>query len=480
MKNTNAYNRFITLLGLAASFVILAFLLGCSKVQTQPLFPTAATATVTQTPQSQLPFTPTPYIARLIVDPDTLLQTIQDTGGGNFIHRYGGTNSALDPISRMNIAMLSPSIARVSIDLDIWEPQNDDTDPLSFNPEGFLDAPGTIVRDTFEFMREFQEMGENQVLIGSVWYVPDFMVSNPDADKARSIPEEMLPEVIESLAAWLLHARNEYGVEVPYISFNEANLGINVLLNSDDYIPLIQLAGQRFQELGLSTQWLLSDASNMSGTTSYARAIYSEPAIHSYLGPLAFHSWDMTASDDSLVKIADFARENGLETWCTEGGWNASLWQHPEDFPTFRNALNQAIIYARVLKLTGATRLLYWEMMGKDYSMNDGSQPYPILSFMVELKRHFPPGAQIVSTGKDAQSVKYVAAKTEDTFSVLIVNRNPEKENAVIEGLPAGSYTLIRSDKDGMNKPVTSFEVNDQAIEFEIAPSSINFLTTHP
>ncbi len=162
--------------------------------------------------------------------PVETLQTIQDVGGGNFIHRYGGTNSALDPVSQLNIETLSPNLARVSIDLDIWEPENDNASAGEFNLDGYKDEAGTIVRDTFEFMKAFQQMGDAQIVIGSVWYVPDWMVENPDDDSARRIPPELVPEVIESLSAWILHAKDTYGVDVDYVSFNEANLGINVLL----------------------------------------------------------------------------------------------------------------------------------------------------------------------------------------------------------------------------------------------------------
>ncbi len=473
--------------------VALVFLLlvitGCStKPQlTQEIAQTESgifpTKTATIEPEEEV--APTPYIARLEVFPDQHLQIIKDVGGGNFIHRYGGADTPFEPVSEMNIAMLTPFMARVSLDLDVWEPVNDNDDPFSFDKSKFIDEPGSIVHNTLEFIQQFQrdfnrQAGEEQVLIASIWYVPDWMVSNPEFDRARSISDEMIPEVIESIAAWLLYAREEYGVEVEYVSFNEANLGVNVLLSGDAYAQLIIQAGERFAELGLETRWLLADTSSMSEAPSYAQRIYSNQETHPYLGPLSFHSWDMTSSDSALIKIADFADENNLETWCTEGGWNSNMWQTRDDFPTFRNALNQAVIYSRVLKLTRATSLMYWEMMGADYSMNDGQKPYPILEFMAELKKQFPPGSQIVETAADTQSVKYVAALVDGEIVLLITNRNPIAENAVLTGLPEGTYSLVRSDKTGMNRSIATYEMQGEPLEFEIAPSSINFLTTRP
>ncbi len=445
---------------------------GCSPV-TNP-------APITSTPIS-VPSpvaTTSPYIARLILEPDKSLQTLIDVGSGNFIHRYGGPGEALEPVSQMNIETLSPTTGRVSIDLDLWEPENDNDDPSVFDQTGFHDTAGSSVNSTFEFLREFSKMGPEQVLIASVWHVPGWMVENPEDEASLIIPPEKVPEAIESIAAWIIHARDVYGVEIEYVSFNEANLGVKVFLTSGSYISLIQQAGKRFQELGIETKWLLADASNIGETLSYAKAIYSEPKIRQFLGPLSYHSWDYTAGDNSLKAIAQFADENDLEVWCTEGGWNPSLWQTPKEFPTFTNALNQAIIYTRLIKLTRATRLLYWEMVGGDYSLNDGSTPYPILSFLSEFKKQFPPGAQVINTSEDPGNLKFVAAKSFDGFALLIVNRQPLKEKAKIEGLPLGMYTLIRSTRTETNRPLWSQEITDETLELVIAPYSINFLTT--
>jgi len=466
MKNSSVYK---TLAMTVLRTVIALNLTGCIPATQAPTAEPSPTA---------IPASPTAYIARLEIFPDQPLQTIKDVGGGNFIHRYGGTNSPLDPVSRLNIETLAPSLARVSIDLDIWEPENDNASAEELNPAGFKDEAGTIVRDTFEFMQAFNQMGDGQILIGSVWYVPDWMVENPDDDTARRIPPEMVPEVIESITAWILLAKEAYGVEIDYASFNEANLGINVLLNADDYIPIIQQAGERFEASGIQTRWLLGDSSNAKEAKPYASAIYSEPAIRQYLGPLSFHSWDATTGDQSLAAIAQFAEENGLEVWCTEGGWNPALWQTPDAFPTFSNALSQAVVYTRVLKLTGATSLLYWEMVGGDYSLNNGEEPYPILSFLAELKKHFPAGAQVIRTSEDAQNLKFTAVHDGEAFTVLMVNRLAMSESAALRGLPNSTYYLVRSTKESMNQLVETYHVEDGTLSLSLAASSINFLTT--
>jgi len=99
-------------------------------------------------------------------------------------------------------------------------------------------------------------------------------------------------------------------------------------------------------EQGLRTKWLLADVSNMDGAVTFARSIWKEESIRPYLGPLAIHSWDSDASDVKLTGIRDFAEEEGLEVWVTEGGWGAFLWNHPEIFPSWENAFNLAITFS--------------------------------------------------------------------------------------------------------------------------------------
>ncbi len=93
-------------------------------------------------------------------------------------------------------------------------------------------------------------------LVASVWDVPDWMALNPEAKRALILDPKLYPEVVESMAAWLVRARDEYGVTVDYVSFNEATLGVNVRLAPDDVAAIVALAGPRFEELNLETRWL--------------------------------------------------------------------------------------------------------------------------------------------------------------------------------------------------------------------------------
>ena len=171
-----------------------------------------------------------PDTAVFEVYPDQKRQTISHLSSGNFVHRWGGTINATEPISDKNIAVLQPRFARVSIELADWEPVNDNGDPLQTDPSAFVD--GAYNHAAFELMKQLRAKGVE--IIATAWHVPDWLVQNPEVASPRIISRDMYPEAIESIAAWLLHAKEVYGVEVSYVSFNEANMGIDVLLSSED------------------------------------------------------------------------------------------------------------------------------------------------------------------------------------------------------------------------------------------------------
>jgi hypothetical protein len=329
------------------------------------------------------------------------------------------------------------------MDLDTWEPVNDDDDPATFNWEAFLDSGYN--RATFLLIKNLAARGVT--LIASSWAVPDWLVENPDADRQQIIKEGLVPEAIEMIAAWLLTARDEYGVEVAYVSFNEADYGVNVRLSGEEYGALVAAAGPRFAELGLETEWLLSDAANLGGCEFYAREIWKQEAARPYLGPLACHSWDgLSAPVQSLERLGALSAELERELWISEGGWDFRLWQRSEELPTWENALKLATSYSRVLKSARATAFLYWQMSGNDYNLNNGIRAYPSLEMLAQYARHFPPGSQVVGTSPDDFTLFSLAVKApEGGITLHLINTQIRAQPVRVEGMPVAMYQYTTS-----------------------------------
>jgi O-glycosyl hydrolase len=463
-------------------FCVAMLLAACAAPPT-PAPPTAAVPTATPVPTSTPTPVPTPSLspspttalqvaplAVVTVDPATVLQTVREVGGGNFIHRFPRVTVPLDPVGALNLETLQMDVVRVRMDLDQWEPVNDDDDPATFQWEAFEE--GAYNRATFGLMQDLAARGVT--LIASAWAVPDWLVENPEAERQQRIREGLVPEAIEMIAAWLLVARDTYGVQVAYVSFNEADYGVNVKLTAEEYGALIAQAGPRFAELGLETQWLLADATSLGACQVYARDIWARRDARPYLGPLACHSWDgLSVPDQTLERLAAHAQALERELWITEGGWDFRLWQRPEEFPTWENALNLATAYSRALKSGSATTLLYWQMSGNDYSTNDGTRPYPSLEMLAQYARHFPPGSRIVGTSRDLFTLYSVAVQAREGLTLHLINTQVRVQPVRIEGLPAGGYRHVVSDESGTLREVGRFEV-EGAVEVSLPPQSVS------
>jgi hypothetical protein len=458
---------------LALFLTISVILVACQSAT--PLLPTN-----TPTP---LPPSPTPGIPETIVDGNSITiyvapgithQTIKDVTGGNFINVFSATTEPLEPVSRYNLEHLDVRVARVRMTLEEWEPVNDDEDPNNFNWDAFQDTEYNHA--SFQLMQELQ--ARDTEIIVSTWDVPDWLVANPLKGTQRFIPYELYPEVVEILASWLVTARDIYGVEPEYVSFNEPDVGAYVGIAPFEAVMLIEQAGPRFKELGLKTKWLIADTSNIDGSVAYARSVLKNEAIHPYLGVFANHSWDSDSPDSDYLEVREYALENNLEVWCTETGSDAFSWQTPEKFLTYDYAVELARIYSRILKLTGTTAILYWEMMGTDYWINDGTIPYPSFHVIRQLGEQIPQGSIIVETSENTEDFYSVAVQAPNHFAVFMVNTGEETLNVNVEGLPSGTFTHIQTTEGSLEETVGVYSTPKDQLTLQIPGMSIHILTT--
>jgi hypothetical protein len=279
------------------------------------------------------------------------------------------------------------------------------------------------------------------------------------------------------MGEWLRTARDVYGAAVALVSFNEADIGVNVSLPSAEHAALVAEVGSRLAARGLRTKWLLGDCANMAGCVSYARPIWESPAARPYLGVLTFHTWDSSASDAALVSLYDFGRATGLPIRGTEGGWDAQLWQRPDQFPTWTNALRLATVYVRALKLTGASTLQYWQMLGRDYMLNNGASGYSAWQVLRQMQQQMPAGSQVVDTSGDSGLLYSLGVRDGGDFVLYLVNGGTADQPVTIAGLPGGSYRQVRSSAAGSDQELTPVS-GGATVSLTLPKESVTLLTT--
>jgi hypothetical protein len=215
----------------------------------------------------------------------------------------------------------------------------------------------------------------------------------------------------------------------------------------------------------------------MAGCVAYARPIWESAASRPYFGVFAFHSWDASASDSALVGLYDFGRSTGLPIRATEGGWDAFLWQRPTEFPGWTNALRLATVYVRVLKLTGASTLQYWQMLGRDYMLNDGTGGYPAWQVLRQMQQQLPAGSQVVETSGDRGLLCSLGARDGGDFVLYLVNGGAADQPVAVSGLPAGPFRHIRSSAAGSNQELAPVD-GGATVGLTLPTESVTLLTT--
>jgi hypothetical protein len=227
------------------------------------------------------------------------------------LHGFGGNYcfGIESPITRYTLANLRQGWARTEMTPYEWEPENDNADPGATNWEYLRsqDKPGSNLRREFELARQIQDQGLPYVI--SVWGMP-MWVYDPPATSVRGgrrkIAADKWPEVLECLGSYLVHARDQYGVEPDLFCFNEANIGVDVWLTPEEHRDAIKLLGAHFATLGLKTKMLLADATGPRGTHTYAEAAANDPEAMQYVTAVAFHSWG-GASPEEYAAWGDLA-----------------------------------------------------------------------------------------------------------------------------------------------------------------------------
>lgn len=403
------------------------------------------------------------------VFPEVQLQKIKSIGANYCQVRL--TNNAWDAIGEETLRQFRPENVRVAVPLKVRGAEY-----ANYKGEKLVEQP--LVISLLEFMKRMKlEFGVKSFTV-STWDVPNELVINPDVGRARVIKPEAYDEVLDLIVAFLLKAKNDYGVEVDYFSFNESEKGIAVIFSPETTIAFIRKGGERFKKEGLKTIFLLSDASTPRVSREFATLILADSAIWKYLGPLSFHSWGAEKMPDAeFERVAALGKAINRPLWCTELGHDG--WAHKDKtvFETWDYAIRFARISQRILKYSQAEVTMYWTWQ------ND----YPIMS--PDLKTLYPSyyatkhftdflntGTQIVHSISSDPEVLVISGIHQDGSKVVqMINMRKEPVKVNIQGMDFKSAEMITT-SDGNNWEKNTLSSKKELTDISLKPESINTL----
>lgn len=411
----------------------------------------------------------------IAVDPDETLQTILGFGGA-FVFRFSKTmdRGLVDEVARINFETLRPTHMRFNMPLDRWEPANDNDDPFETDRDAFVETER--IRTSLEYMQLAQEQGIVRHI--SVWAAPDWMVENPNDTRQRILKTEMYDEFVESILAYLLFARDEYGVTADTISLNEPDLGVFQSFTPDQQAEIVLRTSERFSEAGIETRWAIGETSNIRVAVEYAQQVWETEGVPEHVGAWAYHSWNAVLNDSVLRENAAWARTIEHEVWLTEIGFDPEIYRTPEVFETFDFTLGTAQVYSRLYKLSGMNVPFYWQMVDDYRVMSpDGETLFPTYYLLYGLRHTIPIGSQVIATSDDIGDLYSFAIKSPDgEITLVVVNGGQERQAVEISGLPDGTFQHRRLSESEMFELVGQISGSEATVI--LLGRSVNWFTS--
>lgn len=303
------------------------------------------------------------------------------------------------------------------------------------------------IKRSAEMARRLKEIG--MPVIVSCWFPPRWagnMTTRSDGtSRAFSLKPEEKERIYESLASYLEFLKVDYGVEADFFSFNESDLGINVVFTAEEHRDFIKEFGQYLADRNLKTLMLLGDNSDAT-TFDFIVPALNDPEARRYIGAVSFHSW-RGCDDATLEKWAAASRQINVPLIVGEGSTDAAAHQYAGIFNETTFALYEINLYVRICNISQPLSILQWQLTS-DYSILWGDGIYGSEGPLRPTQRYFnllqlsmtPENAFAIPSvcGKDNINVaSYVKPSTGES-AVHIVN-NAASCEAVISGFPAST-----------------------------------------
>ena len=408
-----------------------------------------------------------------------------DGFGGNFCF------SVDSPVTEYNLTHIPMAWARTHMDLAQWEPANDNDSPDETNWAYFerRDRPGTQTRENLTMAGRLAKM--KVPYISSTWRVPEFMTAKPGRGwqaRKRILPREKWPEVMESIGAYLLHARRKYDTEPELVSFNESDIGCFVLMTPEEHRDWIKACGAHLARLGLKAKMLLGDCTKKEGP-AFVEPAAEDPEAMKYVGAVAFHTW--SKHPEHYRAWREVSRRLNLPLIAAELGPDAQAYKD-RSFNLVHYYVNELRMYQEILLHAEAQALLEWEYTA-DYRISemekgpDGRRrvrPTPRFWMIQQFAELTPRPATALETKSDHDKVLFTAFTGVGGGKrlVLHVANCGAARKATLTGLPPKARRLraMQTSWQKGREKLPSVAVRGGQAKLDLAQFSLLTLTDGP
>jgi O-glycosyl hydrolase len=360
-------------------------------------------------------------------------------------HGFGGNYcfNTDSPVTEYTLANLPSAWARVEMNSQEWEPENDNESPdqTDLTKLKANDKEGTKLHRDFLLSRRIQDKKLPYVI--SVWKLPEWLYSDPGQQPAsaqrRKVPPEKWPEFLEHIGSYLTYMKEQYGAEPDLFSFNESNIGVNVIFTPDEHREAIKSIGAHLRKLGLKTKMLLGDATGPRGTHVWALPAASDTEALKYVGAVAFHSWE-GGLPEHYAAWGDLAEWVNLPLLVAEVGVDAFAWRG-QVYDSFDYGMREVEMYQELLLHARPQGFLQWEYTG-DYGLarvdpaSGKVEPTARFWFLKQFSELTPMHSDALATSSDHPKVLLTAFRGSGRTVLHVSNTGPARD-VTITGIPA-------------------------------------------
>jgi hypothetical protein len=392
--------------------------------------------------------------------------------GGNFRLQ----NPTTDPqVIDYCLDNLRVAFGRVEMPWGTWDPAEDGA-ALANARKGELNPR---IHQAMEMAQRLAAKG--MPVIVSAWFPPQWALADISQRGTRlRLDPNKTQRIYQSIADYLVCLKELYGVEAHSFSFNESDIGINVLHTAQDHADFIKGFGAYMASRNLATKLLLGDTGDANGFPFILSAL-NDPTTHKYIAAISFHSW-RGCDDVTLKKWADAAHQLNVPLIIGEGSTDAAAWRYPEIFlePTF--ALYEINLYIRICAISQPITILQWQYTA-DYSLLWGGGIFRIEGPLRPTQR-FWNIQQLSDTPEQSFALSFTCNKEEvncaafgnlakNEYAVHLVN-NGAGRTAIIKGLPdnLSGYKVYATNNELSKQEIKATKVSDGTISVDMPPMS--------
>ena len=245
-----------------------------------------------------------------------------------------------------------------------------------------------------------------------------------------------IDEFAESICALLVYIKEQTGVEVKWVSFNESLQqdkadggwgGYNTVLSVDENIRLFKKAGQLFEKHGLGTKWMIGSLCFRPSELRQAKEILADPEAKKYIDGVDFHSYELQyGSQDQLEQWGDFFATCDVPTFCGE------LDNYKSDYKGgdwISHGMPTGKMYYQIYKYSYSAGSYPW-FPGSP--KEESTYRYVDLHYFA----HIPPGYTVVEANSNDGNLYAIGACKDNDRVMILQNNSGMAKTVEISGFP--------------------------------------------